>query len=117
MEILIAVTVGSLIAVGLFLLLRRNAFFLLAGLVILSHGVNLLVFASGGLRRDATPIVPEGRAAADTADPLPQALVLTAIVIGLGVQTFVLTLIYRLIAAMRSADLRAARVSEGDQVR
>lgn len=116
MEVLICVVVGGLFAAGLYLILRRNAFSLLIGLVVFSHGVNLLLLSSGGLTRGGVPILHKQGGADALADPLPQALILTAIVIGVGVQTFVLVLIFRLVRKLRSADLAHVRSTEGEQV-
>ncbi len=113
MEIVSALTVGVLFAAGLYLVQGRNAFRLLIGIVILAHAVNLLVFTSGGLVRGAPPILPEeGAGSGEVADPLSQALILTAIVIGLGVQSFVLVLIYRLVQVARTRDLDRLRTTE-----
>lgn len=114
MEILIPITAGVLVAAGLSLLLRRNMLSVFVGLVVLAHAVNLLIFASGDLTRGEPPIIdPHAEAAPPPTDPLPQALVLTAIVIGLGVQSFLLVLIYRLVQIKKTADLDEVRATEG----
>jgi multicomponent Na+:H+ antiporter subunit C len=79
------------------MMLRRSLFKLILGLVLLSHGANLLIFTVGGLTRARPPIVPPGASApvAPSADPMPQALILTAIVIGFGVLAFSLVLFHR----------------------
>jgi multicomponent Na+:H+ antiporter subunit C len=87
-----ALLVGLLFAVGVYLLLRGSIVDLVFGLLVLTHAANLLVFAGGGLLRGASPIGVE----VAMADPLPQALVLTAIVIGLGVAAFAVVLVARL---------------------
>ena len=78
MEALLASAIGLLTATGLFLMLRQRTFPVILGLTFLSYAVNLFLFASGRLALNATPII--GTADSYT-DPLPQALVLTAIVI------------------------------------
>lgn len=93
METLVALTIGTLVAAGTFLLLRPRAFSVVQGLVLLSHGVNLLLVASGRVRLDAAPVVVDGTEA--VADPLAQAVVLTAIVISFGMTAFVLVLALR----------------------
>jgi len=93
MEALLAITIGTLFAAGCFLLLRPRAFPVVQGLVLLSHGVNVLLVAMGRVRFAAPPIVSDGTEA--VADPLAQALVLTAIVISFGMTAFVLVLAYR----------------------
>lgn len=96
MELLIALTIGILIAAGIYRLLGDSMTDVIIGLILLSQGANLIIFASGGLKHNAAAFV--GKKAVDTdafADPLPQALVLTAIVIGFGILAFLLTLLIR----------------------
>jgi multicomponent Na+:H+ antiporter subunit C len=94
MTLLIAIAVGVVFGVSLFLLLRGSLWQLLLGLALLSHGTHLLIFAGGGLVLAAPPLVAEGATApmVGSADPLPQALVLTAIVIAFAVLAFALVL-------------------------
>jgi multicomponent Na+:H+ antiporter subunit C len=102
MSIAIAALVGLLVAVGLHLLMRDDLIDHVFGVIVLSHGANLLVFGSGGLLRGAPPVLDDtGR---ELADPLPQALVLTAIVIGFGVAAFATVLIARLRERGESGD-------------
>ncbi len=84
MELLIALGIGVLAGSGVWLLLRPRTFQVIIGLSLLSYAVNLFIFSTGGLRTGAAPILAHGAAGdlARQADPLPQALVLTAIVIG-----------------------------------
>ena len=96
MEILLALTIGLLVAAGLYRLLGPTRIDAVIGLLLLSQGANLTIFASGGLKHNAVALL--GDEAPDVsafADPLPQALVLTAIVIGFGILAFLLTLILR----------------------
>ncbi len=88
----LAVVVGVLYAVGTYLLLQRNLTQIVIGLAIMGHGANLLLLTAGG-RAGRAPIVGAGGGA--PADPLPQALALTAIVITFGVTAFLLALAYR----------------------
>jgi len=83
-NILLPLTVGALVAAGLYMMMRRSMMKLVIGLSLLSHAANLLIFTAGGLKRAAVPVIPEGHKelARPYADPLPQALILTAIVIG-----------------------------------
>ena len=114
METLLALVIGCLYAAGIYMILRRSLFKLILGLVLLSHGANLLIFTGAGLTRAQPPIVPEGEItfrASDPApaDPLPQALILTAIVISFGVLAFALVLFhrgYQTIGTDDSDDLR-----------
>ena len=83
MELLVASSVGALTASGVYLILRLRAFPVILGLALLSYAVNVFLFASGRLATDMPPVLsPYGEAS--YTDPLPQALVLTAIVISFG---------------------------------
>lgn len=83
MEAIVSIAIGILTGSGVWLLLRPRTFQVIIGLSLLSYAVNLFIFSTGGLRTGATPILEPGTAGdlAQHADPLPQALVLTAIVI------------------------------------
>jgi multicomponent Na+:H+ antiporter subunit C len=107
MHILLALVVGALYAGGLYMMMRRSIVKLILGLALLSHGANLLIFMMGGLTRGEPPIVAEGmtKLADVYADPLPQALILTAIVISFGVQAFAVVLIRRTYQAVGTSDL------------
>ncbi|KAB2889418.1 MAG: Na+/H+ antiporter subunit C [Desulfobulbaceae bacterium] len=93
MEILASLVVAVLFAGGVYLVLRARTFPVAIGLALLSYGVNLFLFFTGRLMTGAPPLAGGGPAA--TADPLPQALVLTAIVIGFGMTAFVVALALR----------------------
>jgi multicomponent Na+:H+ antiporter subunit C len=97
MATLLAIVVGCLYTAGIYMILRRSLFKLILGLVLLSHGANLLIFTVGGLTRGRPPVVPPGAAAPTipSADPMPQALILTAIVISFAVLAFTLALFHR----------------------
>lgn len=84
MEIVLALAIGVLTSSGVYLLLRPRSFQLIMGLTLISYAVNLFIFSMGRLQLDSEPVLAPGVAAtlANTADPMPQALVLTAIVIG-----------------------------------
>ena len=93
MEILISLIIGVLVAGGAFLLLRTNLVSVVLGLTLLSYAVNVFLFAMGRLQGNAAPILEAGNIS--TTDPLPQALVLTAIVIGFAMTAFTLALALR----------------------
>lgn len=97
MEVPFAIVVGVLFGSGLYLMLQRNLMRFVFGLLILSGAVNVLIFTAGRLTRGAAPVIPEGlRApAGEVANALPQAVVLTAIVIGFGLIAFTLVLLLR----------------------
>ena len=100
MEHLTATTIGVLVASAVFLLLRARTFPVILGLTLLSYAVNLFLVVMGRVRGGAPPIVVEGTAR--YVDPLPQALVLTAIVIGFGMTAFVVVLALRARISMRT---------------
>jgi len=107
MEVLLALAAGVLYAAGIYLMLRRRLVQLIIGLGLLSNGTNLLIFTAGGLTRAYPPVVPEGATALAKpyADPVPQALVLTAIVIGFGLLAFSLVLAHRVHETIGSDDV------------
>lgn len=92
MEFLVATGVGWVTACGLYLLLRGRSFPVVLGLSLIGYAVNVFIFAMGRLWHDAAPVLGGGGA---VADPLPQALVLTAIVIGFATTGFVVELALR----------------------
>ena len=107
MEVLLAIAIGVLFTAGLYMMLRRSIVKLVIGLAIISYAVNLLIFTVGRLTRGHPPLIGSD---ADVltepyADPLPQALILTAIVIAFGVQAFALVLIKRSYQAVGTDDL------------
>ena len=94
MELTLAIAIGVLAAAGTYLVLRPRTFQVIIGLSLLSYAVNLFILAMGRLRMDAAPIL--SGAAADPAayaDPVPQALVLTAIVIGFAMTALFLVVL------------------------
>lgn len=105
MLFLLALLIGVLYGSAVFLLLRRSIFKLVLGLIFLGHATNLLIFVAGGLTR-GYPSFVRGMAGETQmmADPLPQALILTAIVIGLGVTAFALVLVYRFYKVTKTVD-------------
>jgi multicomponent Na+:H+ antiporter subunit C len=105
MLFLFAILVGVLYGAAVYLLLRRNIFKLILGLIFLGHATNLLIFVAGGLT-DSKPAFLRGLQdeTIGMADPLPQALILTALVIGLGVTAFALTLVYRFYQVTKTVD-------------
>lgn len=114
MEILLALVVGVLYAAGLYLMMRRSIVKLILGLALLGHAANLLIFTIGRLNNGRPPLIPEGaeQITGSFADPLPQALILTAIVIGFGVQAFALVLLRRVNQTLGTDDLQ--QIHEAD---
>lgn len=89
-----SVVVGVLFTCGTVLLLKRSLLQVIVGLVLLSHGANLALITAGGLKRGEAPIL-EGGGGPPFTDPIPHALILTAIVISFAVTAFALVLAYR----------------------
>jgi multicomponent Na+:H+ antiporter subunit C len=114
MEPVLAIVVGGLYAAGFYLMLRRSIVKLIIGLALLSNAANLLIFTSGGLTRARAPLVAveELRPEPPFADPLPQALILTAIVIGFGVLAFTMVLAYRAYQTVGTDDLDNMRSTD-----
>ena len=113
MELLFALTAGCLYAAGIYLMLRRRLAQLIIGFGLLNNGTNILIFTSGGLTRATPPILPAAPSVltgapalppAVFADPVPQSLILTAIVIGFGTMAFSLVLAHQ----VHRANARAA---------
>jgi multisubunit Na+/H+ antiporter MnhC subunit len=106
METALALTIGVLVAAAAYLLLARDLPRALLGFVLLGTGVNLAILAAGRIGTMTPPLVAPGAEAlaADAANPLPQALILTAIVIGFGLAAFALVLVMRAHAAFFSAS-------------
>jgi multicomponent Na+:H+ antiporter subunit C len=97
MEVPVALTVGVVFGSGLYLVMQRNLLRFVFGLILLSGSVNVALFVAGRLTRGIAPLVPEGATAPPpgAANALPQALILTAIVIGFGLIAFALVLLLR----------------------
>jgi len=97
MSLLLAIGIGVLAGSGVWLMLRSRTFDLILGLTLLSYAVNLFIFSMGRLRMNAAPIIDPARSPtlAQYADPLPQALVLTAIVIGFAMTALLLVIALR----------------------
>jgi multicomponent Na+:H+ antiporter subunit C len=107
MELLLAIVAGVLYASGLYLMLRRRLAQLIIGLSLVSNGTNILILSAAGVTRAKPPLISEGVALEPFADPVPQALILTAIVIGFGVLAFSLVLAHRVRQSAGSDDIDA----------
>ena len=108
MELLLAIVAGVLYASGLYLMLRRRLAQLIIGLGLLSNGTNILILAAAGVTRAKPPLILEPQMGAEQfADPVPQSLILTAIVIGFGVLAFALVLAHRVNQSAGSDDIDA----------
>jgi multisubunit Na+/H+ antiporter MnhC subunit len=110
----LALAVGLLTAVGVYLLLARRAFPAILGLTLLAHAANLVVLA-GGDRGEQAPIVVEGVDGGLLADPVPQALVLTAIVISMAVTLYLLATFAVRARVFNEDELRPAWSSDAER--
>jgi multicomponent K+:H+ antiporter subunit C len=107
MELLVASALGLVTACGVYLMLRGRTFPVVLGLTLIGYAVNFFIFVMGRLAVGVPPLVADG--AAGYADPLPQALVLTAIVIGFGTTGYVLEL------ALRTRDETGSDHVDGEE--
>ena len=113
MPFLLSLVVGVLFGIGVYLMLRRSMVQLLIGLAMIGNAANLMIFCANGVVRSRPPLVREGDPAPipPHADPVPQALILTAIVISFGVIAFALALadrVHREVGSDRVSDLRGS---------
>lgn len=116
MEILLALLTGILYAAGIYMILRRSLVKLIIGLVLLGNGANLLIFLLGRISKGKPPIIPsDSKIFTDIyADPVPQALILTAIVISFGLQSFAIILIKRAYKVVKTDDLDQMNATDED---
>ncbi len=116
MEILLAITIGILYASGIYMILRRSMVKLILGLILLGNGVNLLIFLLGRITKGNPPIIPEETKFFEDAyaDPVPQALILTAIVISFGLQSFAIILVKRAYKVLKTDDLDQLNTTDED---
>lgn len=113
MTLMLSLLSEILVAAGAYLMMSGRTVPYLFGLTMISNAANLLIFVSGGLTFGAPPLVPEGlKTIEGAANALPQALILTAIVIGFGLLVFALTLAFRSHALTRTGDMDAIRLAE-----
>lgn len=114
MDYVMAALVGCFIALGVYLLLSRSVIRMLLGMVVFGNGVNLLIFTAGRLTQAIPPIVPPGLEQPERAiaNPLPQALILTAIVIGFAMFSFLLVLAFRAYQSLDADNTDNMRVAE-----
>ncbi len=110
----LAVLIGLFFTVAIYLILSRSLIRMLLGIAILGNAVNLLIFTVGRVTREVPPIVPEGeyKPLEQIANPLPQALILTAIVIGFSLFAFLLVLTYRAYQELNADNTDTMRVAE-----
>jgi multicomponent Na+:H+ antiporter subunit C len=114
MENLLPIAIGVLFGCACYLVMRRNIVKVLLGIMLFSQAANLLIFTGAGLTPGNPPIIAEDAYGIEGAyaDPLPQALVLTAIVIGFAVLAFAIALVLRAYEKTGSDDLDTFKNSE-----
>ena len=110
---LLAVVIGGLYSAGFYMMARRSLLKLVIGLALLSHATNLLIFTVSGVSRGRPPLIQEGQTlSGNVADPLPQALILTALVISFGILAFALALVLRTNESLGTDDLSEMRTTD-----
>ncbi|WP_366654947.1 Na+/H+ antiporter subunit C [Fodinicurvata sp. EGI_FJ10296] len=114
MEIIFSLLTGVLIAASTYLMLGRNMIRFIFGLILLSNAANLILFTAGRLTWGIPPLVPDGMSVPDgpVSNALPQALILTAIVISFGLLAFAMVLVYRAYQELGTVDTDSMRVAE-----
>ena len=112
MEIVMAFVCGFLFMAAIYLIMSRSLLRIIIGTGLLSHGAHLLILTMGGLGGESPPVLADG--VTNYADPLPQALILTAIVISFGVTAFILVLAYRIYQELQTDDMTEMKGSEAD---
>lgn len=118
MELVLTVLIGLQYAGGIFLILRRSMVKLLIGIMLLGSGTNILIFLLGGLTKGKPPVIDESaKVFTDAfADPIPQALILTAIVISFALTAFAIVLLKRVYALVNSDDLDDLNTPEEEDI-
>ena len=116
MQTLCAVLVGVMVAASVYLILARNLIRFIFGLVLVGNAINLLIFTMGGLDSQRPPLIPNPTTMVQGpfANALPQALILTAVVIGFALLSFIFVLFYRAYQELDTVDTELMRVAEDD---
>ncbi|OMP67789.1 Na(+)/H(+) antiporter subunit C [Domibacillus epiphyticus] len=112
MEILMCIVAGMLFAAAVYLMLSKSLLRIIIGTGLLSHGTHLMLLTMGGLKTGTVPVL--GEHAASYTDPIPQALILTAIVISFGVTAIFLVIAYRAYQDLGTDNMDQLRGSEAD---
>jgi multicomponent Na+:H+ antiporter subunit C len=116
MEFLYSASVGAVVAAGIYMMLEKHVVRVILGIALIAAAANMLIFLAGGVGTIVPPVVPYGEAAlaGDAANPLPQALVLTAIVIGFALISFATVLAFRAFRALGTLDTDEMTVAENE---
>ncbi|MEO1614031.1 MAG: Na+/H+ antiporter subunit C [Pseudomonadota bacterium] len=119
MESLLAISIGVMVAAGVYLMLSGEMLRFVFGLILILNAANLIIFNSGRLTEGAPPLIAEGAdgPAGVVANALPQALVLTAIVIGFGLFAFAIVLVFRAWTQLGTLDGDEMRIAEPEETR
>ncbi len=114
METILAITIGIVVACSVYLMLARNVLRFIFGLVLISNAANLTIFTAGRLTEGTPPLISYGSdfPVEGAANALPQALVLTAIVIGFGLFAFALILVFRAYSSLGTLNSDEMRLAE-----
>lgn len=110
MESFMSVVIGILFATGIYLMLSKTLIRIILGTNLITHGAHLLLLTMAGLKRGEPPLIKDQ--AAGYTDPLPQALILTSIVISFGVTSFFLVLAYKSYKTLGTDDMNKMRDQE-----
>jgi len=106
MNLIIALILGILFSASVFLMFQKSFFKLIIGVILFGYATIFFLFSVGGITKNAPPLLSDIElAAGELADPLPQALTLTAIVISIGVQLFVIVLLKKVYGSVGTEDL------------
>jgi len=116
MQTLCAIVVGLMVAASVYLILDRNLIRFIFGLILAGNAVNLLIFTVGGLSSRRPPLIPVNAAQATEpyANALPQALILTAIVIGFALLSFIFVLFLRAYQDLGTVETEGMRIAEAE---
>ncbi len=109
----IIIAIFALLSIAVYLLLNKNLVNIICGVVVLSNGVNIIILASSGNPEGKLPPIIQPESAALMADPLSQAMILTAIVIGFGMLAFLAALVYKV--SMKEGTENTGRFFRGDE--
>jgi len=112
MEIIICILAGILFAIGVYNILQKQFLRIIVGTTLISHGAHLFILTMGELKRGLPPILTEG--ITKYTDPLPQALILTSIVISFGITSLILVLAYRTAKENGTDNMEQLRGNEND---
>jgi multicomponent Na+:H+ antiporter subunit C len=114
MTFVLAILTGVLYTAGIYMILRRSIVKVIIGLILLGHAANLLIFTVGRITKASPAFIANDAATASAgiAEPLPQALILTAIVIGFGVQAFTIVLFKRAYQAVGHDDINKLKSTD-----